>query len=314
MKIIIADKLAKEAVDYLKDNNNVTVITGFDKENFDLKSEILDADAVVVRSKTKITEDLINLAKNLKIIGRAGIGVDNIDVSAATKNNIYVVNSPTATTDTVADHTLAMMLALLRKIPFSDKRLRQGIWKKNDLLGRELSCLTVGIIGLGRIGLGVAKRARAFGSKIIGFDPIVPPEDAKKHNVEFVQMKRLLTESDIITLHIPLLDSTRHLLSTDAFSKMKEGVYIVNVARGGIIDEEELLKQLDCGKVSGAALDVFESEKDKNAFFDRDDVIVTPHIGASTVDAQIRAGTDVCESIINYLAKNEINNNVNKLE
>ncbi|MFW6131173.1 MAG: hydroxyacid dehydrogenase [Candidatus Aminicenantaceae bacterium] len=294
-KILIADALSPEALEELQSVQDfeVTVKTGMDEAEF--VKTIPDYNAVVVRSATKVTQNVINAASNLELIVRAGIGLDNIDLSAAKEKGIQVANTPEATSISVAEHTLGLMLALVRNHGKANISMKEHKWEKKKLKGTELYKKTLGIIGSGRIGLEVAKRALAFGMRVIVFD-IVDIDTAL--DVKQVSFEELLSESDIISLHIPLTEKTKHILSTEEFNKMKNGVMIVNAARGGTVDEKALLNALESGKVRAAAVDVFETEPpDDFSLIDHDNVIATPHIGAAAEEGQKRAGMDVVKKL-----------------
>ena len=259
MKVLVSDNLHEAGIELLKSVAEVEVATGLSKE--ELIKKIKDKDALLIRSATKVTSDVIDAAKNLKAIGRAGVGVDNIDLDAATKRGIVIVNSPTASSITVAEHTIGLMLSLARNIPFADSSLKSKKWEKKKFLGVELRGKTLGIIGIGRIGLEVSKKAKAFDMNVISYDPYISEKAIKKLGVEVADLDTLLKESDFITLHIPKTDETKHIIGDEAISKMKEGAAIINCARGGVVDEEALLRGLESGHVGAAALDVFESPR-----------------------------------------------------
>src|SRR6185369_11590017 len=259
----------------------------------DLLKVIPDYDAMIVRGRTKVTASVIDAASKLKVIGRAGVGVDNIDLEAAKKHMITVVNAPTSTTIAVAELTLGLLLALAREIPRADVTMKQGQWSKKEFEGVELNGKTLGIIGYGRIGIEVGKRAAAFGMNVIVYDPNVSEDELVHSDAEPVSIQELFSWSDFISLHLPLNIQTRDLIGPLAFSQMKDGVRIVCAARGGIIDESALLGALNSGKVAGAALDVFEKEPPGlTELVAHPRVIATPHIGAQTVEAQSRASED----------------------
>ena len=299
MKVLVSDQLHKAGIKLLKGVADVEVATGLDKDA--LIRKIKDKDALLVRSDTKVTSDVIKAGKKLKVIGRAGVGVDNIDMSAATKRGIIIVNSPTASSITVAEHTVGLMLSLARNIPFADASLKSRKWEKKKFLGIELRGKTLGIIGIGRIGLEVVKKAKAFDMDVIAYDPYISEKAIKKFG-EVVDLDTLLARSDFITLHVPLTDETRHIIGERAISQMKKGVCIINCARGGIIDEKALLKGLESGKVGGAALDVFENEPPlKSPLLKSPRFVATPHLGASTEEAQKYASVIACEEVIKVL-------------
>ncbi|BCU81730.1 D-3-phosphoglycerate dehydrogenase [Polycladomyces abyssicola] len=311
-RVLITDPLSDQGIERLLEAEDVEVVkkTGLSPE--ELLVEIEHADALLVRSQTKVTAEVIQAGKKLKAIGRAGVGVDNIDVAAATSRGVVVVNAPDGNTISTAEHTFAMLIALARNIPQAYRSTISGEWKRKQFVGVELRKKTLGIVGLGRIGTEVAKRAHAFGMKVVAFDPYLTAERAKKIGVTQATLDELYAQADFITVHTPLTKETRHLINQEAFEKMKTGVRIVNCARGGIIDEHALLEAIQTGKVAGAALDVFEQEPPGNhPLFDLPQVIVTPHLGASTVEAQENVAIDVSEEILHILRGEPFKNAVN---
>lgn len=310
-RILVADKISAEGVDILKRSAQVDVMIGLAKD--DLLASISEYDALVVRSATQVTAEVIAAAGKLRIIGRAGVGVDNIDVNAATMRGIVVVNSPEGNTIAAAELTMAHLLALSRNIPAADQSLKRGEWERNRYVGVEVYNKILGILGLGKIGREVAKRALAFGMRVIGHDPFLPAEAAKKLGVQLVEMEQLLRESDYITLHLPKNKETEGLIGSSEIKVMKDGVRVINVARGGIIDEIALTDALKSGKVAGAALDVYSKEPVQldNPLFDAPNVITTPHLGASTEEAQSKVAVDVAEQIVDYLNGKPVRTAVN---
>jgi len=299
MKILVSDSLASEAIEKLHHTKGfeVEVKTGMSPD--ELKKAIKDKDAIIVRSATKVTKDVLEHADNLKVIARAGVGLDNVDVEAAKKKGIQVVNTPGGTSISVAELAMALMLAAARHIPRADLSLKKGLWEKKKLGGGELYGKTLGIIGLGRIGSEVAKRAAAFGMNVIVCDPYV-----KDAGFTRVELDELLSTSDYITIHAPLTEETRHLLSTAEFDKMKDGATLINAARGGIVDEEALYEAMARGKLRYAAFDVFRVEPPfPNKLFELDNFIATPHIGASTREGQVRVGVEAAEKVIQILGR-----------
>jgi D-3-phosphoglycerate dehydrogenase len=265
----------------------------------ELQAEIVNYDALIVRGRTQVTRPVIEAGDRLKIVGRAGVGVDNIDLAAAQSNGISVVNSPTATTDAVAEHTLALLLALVRNIPRADVSMKAGQWAKKDLTGVELGGKTLGIVGFGRIGQGVGARARGFGMRIIAYDPFLDDKTIRANGGEPVSLEDLYRQSDVISLHMPLTPDTKNMLDGEAFAQMKRGVYVVCAARGGIIDETALLSSLESGQAAGAGLDVFAEEPPGlSALVAHPNVVAAPHIGAQTEEAQVRAAQHIAEEII----------------
>lgn len=309
MRVLVSDKIAKEGIEILRSELEVDVKTDLSPEQ--LKEIIKDYDALVVRSQTKVTRDLIE-ASNLKVIGRAGVGVDNIDVEAATLKGILVVNAPEGNTVAACEHTFALMFALARKIPQAVSSLKGGRWERNKFTGVQLSGKTLGIVGLGRIGKEVAKRATSLGMNVVGYDPYISAENVENLNVKLADLEEVLAVSDFLTFHVPLTKNTRHMVGEEQFRIMKDGVYLINCARGGIIDEKALYDALLSGKVAGCALDVFEKEPPEGSpLLSLDNVIATPHLGASTAEAQIVVAEEVARDILRALKGEMVKNPVN---
>ncbi|AEH07529.1 phosphoglycerate dehydrogenase [Methanothermococcus okinawensis] len=309
-KILITDAIHEDAVEILKNVGDVEIATGLTPE--ELKEKIKDADAIVIRSGTKLTKEIIDVAKKLKVIARAGVGVDNVDLQAATEKGIIVVNSPDASSVSVAELTIGFMLSAARNIPQATASLKRGEWDRKSFKGVELYSKTLGIIGLGRIGQQVAKRAKAFGMNIVGYDPYIPVEVAKNMGIKLMDVNELCKVSDFITLHVPLTPKTKHIIGKEQISLMKKNAIIVNCARGGLIDENALYEALKDKKIRSAALDVFEQEPPKNnPLLTLNNVIGTPHQGASTVEAQKSAGTIVAEQVVKILNGEPAENVVN---
>jgi D-3-phosphoglycerate dehydrogenase len=310
MKVLLADNIHPTAVKMLKEKAEVTLAVGVPKE--ELVEKIADADAVMVRSKPKLTKDILEQAKRLKVIGRAGVGVDNIDVDFATKKGIIVVNAPAASTTTVAEHTFGMILALARKLPHAAANVKSGNWDKKRFMGTELRGKTLGVIGIGRIGSRVADIGRAFAMEVIAFDPYISSETAKKTGIKLVEFDGLLRSSDFITLHIPRTEKTTGLIGKKELESMKPSAYLVNCARGGIVDEKALYNALKNGVIAGAALDVFKKEPPEGSpLLDLENFIGTPHLGASTQEAQESASTTTAEDILAVLENRAPKNAVN---
>lgn len=296
-KVMITDGLDQTGIEFLNQSAQVDNLNGISAD--DLLGKIGEYDALIVRSRTKVTPAVFAAAKKLKVVGRAGIGVDNIDLKAAKAAGVTVVNSPIATTITVAELTLGMMLSIVREIPRADCAMKRGEWLKKELEGVELYGKTLGIIGFGRIGSAVAKRAAAFEMKIIAYDPLRNESEIREGGAEPVTLDQLFAQADFITLHTPLNESSRNILGAEAFAKMKQGVYIIDVARGGVVDEAALLDALNSGKVAGAAMDVFTTEPPGlSELVVHPRVIDTPHIGAQTIEAQARAGYDIATEVL----------------
>ncbi len=296
MKVLVADPIAEQGIDIIKKVADVEVKTGLSEE--ELIKIIDNYEGLVVRSQTRVTSSVLEAASKLCVIGRAGVGVDNIDVEAATEKGIIVVNSPTGNTVSAAEHTIALMMALARHIPQANNSLKACQWKRSSFMGTEVKDKILGIIGLGNIGSEVARRARGLEMKIIAYDPFVSEERARQLHADIVSLDELYREADFITLHTPLTDTTRNMISKAQLSSMKPNVRIINTARGGLIDEEALFEAVNEGVIAGAAVDVFPVEPcTENVLFKSDKVIVTPHLGASTVEAQALAATEVAKQI-----------------
>ncbi|HEX9839148.1 MAG TPA: hydroxyacid dehydrogenase [Anaerolineales bacterium] len=298
--ILITDGLDARGQSILRSAARVDDKTGLSAD--DLLKAIPDYDVMIVRGRTKVTGSVMDAATRLKVIGRAGVGVDNIDLEAAKKHNITVVNAPLSTSLAVAELTFALLLALAREIPRADASMKQGQWLKKELEGVELNGKTLGLIGFGRIGMEVGKRASAFGMNVIAYDPLISEDDIKERGAEPVSIQELFSWSDFISLHLPLNVQTRDFIGPLAFSQMRDGVRIVCAARGGIIDEAALLDALNRGKVAGAALDVFEKEPPGlTEIVSHPRVIATPHIGAQTAEAQSRASEDIANEVLSAI-------------
>jgi len=312
-KVLVSDKLSPTAVQIFKDNGvEVDYLPDLGKDKEKLLEVIGQYDGLAIRSATKVTEKIIAAATNLKVIGRAGIGVDNVDIPAATKKGIIVMNTPFGNSITTAEHAISMMLSLARQIPEADASTRAGKWEKNRFMGVEVTNKVLGIIGCGNIGTIVADRAQGLKMKVLAFDPFLSPERAVEIGVEKVELDDLLARADFITLHTPLTEQTRNVLSAEAIAKTKKGVRIINCARGGLIDEAALAEALKSGQVAGAALDVFlEEPATANPLFELPNVICTPHLGASTTEAQENVALQVAEQISAYLMTGEISNALN---
>lgn len=296
-KIMLSDGLEENGRSLLAASAEVVNRSGITAE--ELLQEIGDYDALIVRGRTKVTAAVFEAAKKLKVVGRAGIGVDNIDLAAAREKGVTVVNSPIATTLAVAELAMSLMLSLVREVPRADAAMKQGAWLKKELMGAELWRKTLGVIGFGRIGSAVGRRAAAFDMRVLGCTLTSGPDVVRERGGEPVSLDELLAQSDIISVHLPLNDKTRNLLDEAAFAKMKQGVYIVDVSRGGVINEEALLAALESGKVAGAGLDVFTKEPPgATALVNHPHVIATPHIGAQTVEAQNRAAEDISTEVL----------------
>ncbi len=310
-KVLISDDLSPRAVDIFQERGiEVDVKTGLGED--ELIAIIGDYDGLAVRSATKATEKVLEVATNLKVIGRAGIGVDNIDIKAATQRGIVVMNTPFGNSITTAEHAIAMIMALARELPAANASTQAGKWEKKRFMGVEVSGKTLGLIGAGNIGSIVASRAQGLKMRVVAYDPFLSPERAEDLGIEKVELDELYARADFITLHVPLTDTTRNLIDKAAFAKMKKGVRIVNCARGGIVVEEDLRDALDAGQVAGAGLDVFAVEPAKeNVLFGRDDMICTPHLGAATTEAQEKVALQVAEQLADYLLTGAVTNALN---
>jgi D-3-phosphoglycerate dehydrogenase len=310
-RVLIADELSPAAVAIFKDRGvDVDVKTGLKKD--ELLQIIGDYDGLAVRSATKADKDVIAAAKNMKVIGRAGIGVDNVDIPAATAAGIVVMNTPFGNSITTAEHAIALMFALARQLPQADVSTQAGKWEKNRFMGVELYAKTLGLIGAGNIGSIVADRANGLKMKVVAYDPFLSPERAVEIGVEKVELDELLARADIITLHTPLTDKTRNILGAENLAKTKKGVLIINCARGGLVDEKALRAGLDSGAIGGAAFDVFVEEPAKeNVLFGAPNFIATPHLGASTNEAQENVALQVAEQMSDYLLTGAVTNALN---
>ena len=310
-KVLISDKLSPRAAEIFEARGiDVDVKVGMSPE--ELTACIGAYDGLAIRSATKVTADVLAAADNLKVVGRAGIGVDNVDIPEATSRGVVVMNTPFGNSITTAEHAVAMMFALARQIPTADVSTQAGKWEKSRFMGVELTGKTLGIIGCGNIGSIVAERGVGLRMKVVVFDPYLSPERALDLGVEKVELDDLLARADFITLHTPLTDGTRGILDADAFAKMKDGVRIINCARGGLVVEEDLAAALDSGTVAGAAFDVFAEEPAKeNVLFGRENVIATPHLGAATTEAQENVALQVAEQMADYLVDGAVTNALN---
>lgn len=299
-KILLTDGLEAVGQSLMRQVGDVDDKTGISAD--DLLQIIGEYDAIIVRGRTKVTAAVFEAGKKLKVVGRAGVGVDNIDLKAAKAHGVTVVNSPLATSVAVAELTLGLMLSIVRDLPRADKSLKEGKWLKKEFEGAELNGKVLGVIGMGRIGAAVVKRAAAFDMTVIGYDPMLPAADIKARGAEPVDLDTLYSRADMITMHIPLTADSKNLLNEAAFAKMKDGVYIICAARGGVIDEAALLSALNSGKVAGAALDVFVAEPPGlTDLVAHPKVIGTPHVGAQTAEAQVRAAEDIGSEIVRAL-------------
>ncbi|WP_425040583.1 phosphoglycerate dehydrogenase [Primorskyibacter sp. S187A] len=312
-KVLVSDKLSETAVQIFRDRGiDVDFMPDLGKDKEKLLELIGQYDGLAIRSATKVTEKVIAAADNLKVIGRAGIGVDNVDREAASKKGIIVMNTPFGNMITTAEHAIAMMFAVARQIPEASASTHAGKWEKSKFMGVELTGKTLGVIGAGNIGGIVCDRARGLKMKVLAYDPFLSEEKAEKMGVQKVELDELLPKADFITLHVPATDQTRGMLNADAIAKMKKGVRIINCARGGLVDEEALAEALKSGHVAGAAFDVFAEEPAKeNALFNLPNVVCTPHLGAATTEAQENVALQVAEQMANYLLTGAVENALN---
>ena len=296
-KILLTDGLEENGQEILRQSAETVNKTGITAD--ELLQIVGEYDALIVRGRTKVTPAVFAAASKLKVVGRAGVGVDNIDLAAAREHKVTVVNSPIATTVAVAELTLGLMLASVREIARADSSMKAGKWLKKEFEGAELHGKTLGVIGYGRIGSNVGTRAAAFGMKVLGYDPLVPADEIAKRGGQPVTLDELYAQSDMITMHLPLTNDSRGMLNEASFAKMKDGVRIICAARGGVIDEAALLAALNSGKVAGAALDVFATEPPGlTELVSHPRVVCTPHVGAQTVEAQIRAAADISTEVL----------------
>lgn len=312
MKVLVSDPLSDVGVKIFEETPGIDVDVNTGLTHEELKGIIGQYQGLTVRSATKVTEDIIEVADNLKVIGRAGIGLDNIDIPAASKRGIVVMNTPEGNTITTAEHTVAMMMALSRKIPQATSSLKAGKWEKTKLQGRELYNKTLGLIGAGKVGRVVADRAKGLKMKVIAYDPYIKPETIEKLDLEPVSFDELLSRADYITIHTPKTNETTDLIGRETMAKMKKGAMLINCARGGIVNEDDLCEALESGHLAGAALDVFASEPPGNIrLLNLPDFICSPHLGASTTEAQDNVAEDVANQIVAYLLHGTVKNAVN---
>ncbi len=311
-KILISDTISEEGLKILKAEKKLKVAVKTKMSTQELKEEIKEYDALIVRSGTKVTAEIIKAGKRLKLIGRAGVGLDNVDVEAATRQGIIVMNAPGGNTISTAEHTISLLLALSRNIAQAEASLRNNLWERKKYIGVEVFGKTLGIIGLGKIGTAVSKRAKGLGMKVIAYDPFLFSERMLELGIESKGLKEVLRQADYITLHTPLTAETRHMLGEKEFEIMKKGVRVINCARGGIIDEKALLTAIKQGKVKGAALDVFEKEPPRdNPLLKLDCVLATPHLGASTEEAQVGVAKEMASQVADALLHRNVRNAVN---
>ena len=310
--ILISDPLSEDGIFPLRNAEGFNIVVDTSLTPEQLGEKIGGFDALLVRSQTQVTREIIEKGTNLKIIGRAGVGVDNIDLTAATERGIIVVNAPDGNTNSAAEHSIAMLMSLARNIPQAFHSLKNKKWDRKTFIGVEVKNKTLGVLGFGRIGQEVAFRAKGQRMNVIAYDPFLTAEKAEKLGVQFGSVEEVIKAADFITVHTPLLKETRHLINKEAFEKMKDGVQIINCARGGIIDEDALYDAIISGKVAGAALDVFEEEPFvEHKLLTLPQVIATPHLGASTIEAQEIVAIDVSYDVVSFLQNGTVKNPVN---
>lgn len=301
MKVLVAEPLGREGLDLLGREHEVDLRTNLTRAEF--LAALPDYDALLVRSQVKVDAEAFAAGRQLIVVGRAGVGTDNIDLEAATRAGVAVVNAPTASTVAAAEHTLALILALARRIPDADASLRRGEWRRADFVGLELSARTLGIVGLGKIGLAVAARARAMEMVLLGSDPFVTVDAAAAQGIELVGLDELLRRADVVTLHVPLGPATQHMIGAAQLALMKPSALLVNVARGGLVDEQALADALHGGRLGGAAVDVYEREPVRDsALMGAPNTVLTPHLGASTIEAQEKVSLEVVGQVLDVLA------------
>jgi D-3-phosphoglycerate dehydrogenase len=301
VKVLVVEPLAKGGLEMLRAEHEVDVCLDLTREQF--LAALPAYDALVVRSQVKVDEEAFRAGARLAVVGRAGVGVDNIDLDAATRAGVAVVNAPTANTIAAAEHTVGLIYALARRIPAADASLRAGEWKRAAFLGQELRGKTLGIVGLGKIGLAVAERARAMGMTLLGMDPFVTAEAAASRGIELTELDELIARSDVVTLHVPLTHGTRGLIGESQLTRMKNTAFVVNVARGGLVDEAALARALNEDRIGGAAIDVFETEPPKRSpLLTAKNTVLTPHLGASTEEAQAKVAEEVAGQMLDLLA------------
>lgn len=312
MKVLVSDNLAESGMERLRSVPGLEVVADTTLTPAKLVEVIKDYDALVIRSSTKVTAEVIRAAEKLQVVARAGIGLDNVDIDAASKRGIVVMNTPDGNVITTAEHAIAMMLAMTRNIPQAASSLKAGKWEKKRFTGREIYNKVLGIVGIGRIGRIVADRARGLRMNVIAYDPYISVEALEKLGIRGVGLNELFARSDYITVHAPMTRETRNIINAEAFKKMKKGVFIINCARGGIVNERDLYEAIQSGIVAGAALDVFAEEPPKNnPLLDLEQVIATPHLGASTDEAQENVAIAVAEQVIDFLTEGTIRNAIN---
>lgn len=311
-KILVSDPILPEGLKSLTEHKDFEVDVNTELSKTELAKTITNYEGLIVRSQTQVTSDIISAAPNLKVIARAGVGVDNIDVDAATKHGVIVINAPDGNTISATEHSMAMILSMARNVPQAHQSLKNGKWDRKIYRGTELYNKTLGVIGAGRIGIGVAKRAQSFGMNILAFDPYLSEDKAKELNVTRATVEEIAEQADFVTVHTPLTPKTKGIVDKAFFDKAKPTLQIINVARGGIIDEDALIEALDANQIQGAAIDVFETEPATDSpLVAHDKIIVTPHLGASTVEAQEKVAVSVANEIVDIFEQGNVVNAIN---
>ncbi len=311
-RVLLLDGIDPAGIEILENTKSITSVVHETISRNKLLGIVSDADGIIVRSATMIDRGLLQKAAQLKVVGRAGVGVDNVDLEAATEHGVLVMNSPGGSTTTTAEHTVGMLFALARNIPQAYRTLKAKKWDKNRFKGVELAGKTLGVLGLGRIGSEVARKCQAMGMKVVAYDPFINPDANLTSGLVMVSIDEVFREADFITVHVPLTDQTKNIVNTDTIAQMKDGVRILNCARGGIINEADLYTALKSGRVAGAAFDVFETEPNtESPLLELDNFIATPHLGASTVEAQRKVSEDICRQVADFLLKNTVNGALN---
>jgi D-3-phosphoglycerate dehydrogenase len=315
-RVVATDRVSKKGLAPLRDDDRFLVVRVKSSSDPIFSEELSTASGLIVRSATTVDAAVLDRAPDLKIVGRAGVGVDNIDVAAASERGVAVVNAPGGNTVSAAELTMALLLAVARRVTEADRSIREGKWERSELGGVELRGRTLGIIGVGRIGWEVAQRCRAFGMDVIAYDPYLPPGRLEDMRSILVPLDRLLETADVISLHVPLTDETRGLIDEAALARMKKGVFILNASRGGVVDEDALARALVDGRIAGAGLDVFETEPlhPESPLMSAPNLVLTPHLGASTKEAQLQVAIEVARSIRAALAYGDISSAVNAAE
>src|SRR5688572_16345551 len=306
-KVLLLDGIDPAGIDVIEKTGAITPLVHDKIPREQLLELVSDVDGIVVRSATSVDRELIKHAPRLKVVGRAGVGVDNVDIEAATESGVLVMNSPGGSTTTTAEHAIAMLFALARSIPQAYLALKNGKWEKSRFKGTEITGKTLGVVGLGRIGSEVARKCQAMGMNVLAYDPFINPDTPLSSGLVLVSLDEIGEKADFITFHVPLTDETRNLVNSATIARMKDGVRLVNCARGGIVNEEDLLAGLKSGKVAGAALDVFETEPNTaTPLLTQENFIATPHLGASTVEAQRKVSEDICRQVADFLLKKAV--------